>query len=60
MNVRYSPAKQAVVEFLINNYPDITDFKAAKPILDGYYNNWINKELKEYRESSLIASASFV
>lgn len=56
---KYSPSNQAVVEFLIINYPFLDHYQASEPILQGYPNNTLNKRLKEYRESSLIASASF-
>ena len=56
---KYSPSTQAVVEFLITNYPFLNEYYAAKPILQGYGDFTLNKRLKEYQESSNIVSASF-
>lgn len=56
---RYPPARQAVVEFIIINYPLIGEIEATRPILQGYWDHRLNNRLKEYRDSSDIVSASF-
>jgi len=57
---RYPAARQAVVEFLLMNYPIINDVQVANPILAGYRYYNLNKRLKEYRETRDIVSASFI